>query len=279
MAAPIASDAQELFFDDFSSGDLSKVQNGVKWAGSTRSAVYTGFGRSDNRSLRMQFEAAAPGSDSFAEQRFDLGLGKNYTDVTIEWWVFYPNGTEGLGPRFIHRNESPGNNKLFRLWKGNRSDGNDGYSQATHKHGVSTLQSSNAAGNERAYVEWSDGGEMDSNGSHYNTSAARGVENFITDAYRGRWIQMKIVNRSATAANNDGVIEVWRDGIRVMNANTLDSYATVGAAGNGFDFGYIMGWANSGFTENTYLYIDDVKISSGAISSPVPKPPAGVQAN
>jgi hypothetical protein len=256
------SAAEPLFFDDFSSGDLSHAENGVSWAGSTNAAVYSGFGRSSPYSLRLYFQGGASGSDSFAEQRFDLGIGNNYTNITLEWYAYYPDGTEGLGAKFVHRGDSPNNNKLFRLWKGDRLDGNNGYSDYTHKHGASTLQSANVAGDELAFVEWSDGGEMDSNGSHYNPSAARSVENFITDDYRGRWVPMKVVSRSATSANNDGVIEVWRDGTRVLNATTLDSYSIVGASGNDFDFGYIMGWANSGFADNTYMYIDDFGISA-----------------
>jgi hypothetical protein len=253
------------FTDDFSSGDLSKVQSGISWASSTNAAVYTGFGRSGNNCLRFTFAGGAAGSDSFAEQRFDLGAGSNYTNVTIEWWAYYPDGTEGLGPKFVHRSDSPGNNKLFRLWKGNRGDGNNGYSSYYHKHGASSDRSANVAGDERAYLEWSDGGEVDSNGSHYNTSAARGVENFITDAHRGRWIQIKCVNRSATipytSLPSDGIIEVWRDGTRVMNGTTIDSYTWANPTQNGFDFGYLMGWANSGFLQTTYLYIDDVSIT------------------
>jgi hypothetical protein len=261
VTAPLSG----TFTDDFSSGNLSKVQNGISWASSTNAAVYTGFGRSGNNCLRMTFIGGASGTDSFAEQRFDLGSTNNYTNVTLEWWAFYPNGTEGLGPKFVHRGDSPGNNKFFRLIKGNRSDGNDGFSSSGHGHGASTNQSSNVAGDERAYVEWSDGDGMDSNGSHYNVPAARGVENFITDAHRGRWIPIKIVNRAATVANNDGVIQIWRDGVLVMNATTLDSYplhhANSGEAWKGFDFGYIMGWANSGHLQTTYLYIDDVSIT------------------
>jgi hypothetical protein len=66
--------------------------------------------------------------------------------------------------------------------------------------------------------------------------------------------------RLATAANNDGVIEMWVDGVKTINNTTLPLYPDYGI-GNYMRNGYLMGWANSGFSATSNTYIDDVIIS------------------
>ena len=57
----------------------------------------------------------------------------------------------------------------------------------------------------------------------------------------------------------DGVIQLWRDGESIIDIRDARNWG--GAGTNFFDEAYILGWANSGFTENTVLFVDDVRIS------------------
>lgn len=274
-ATPIASRAQQLFFDDFEGGTMSKAENGVKWGSSAYTSIISGFGKSGSKSLRFQFLA---GDNSWAEQRFNLG--KDYTDITIEYYAYYPDGSDGRGVKFVHKsNPSMGdNNKFFRLWKGNTADGGEGYTQFYVKVGASTDLSSGTTGDESIYAEYGTNAQGVGQGGSCGCAEGGGTDNFITDAYRGRWVPFKIRVKTATSANNNGLMEVWRDGVLAFRASKMAIYPT-GGVGNAFNVGYLLGWANSGFSQTTYVYVDDVKISAGATSSTVPSPPAAVSVN
>jgi hypothetical protein len=91
--------------------------------------------------------------------------------------------------------------------------------------------------------------------------------------------------KAASSANNDGVIQIWRDGVQIVSATNLPTYPS-GGAGNYYNFGYLLGWANAGFAQATNVYIDDVTFSTtsstansgggGSSTTAVPEPPASV---
>jgi hypothetical protein len=276
--------AQTVFTDSFESGNLSHTQGGIKWASSANVSVYSGFGHTGSHCLKFAYPAGSPAVGSTAEQRFNLGA--NYPELYLEWYAYYPNGTEGLGPRFVHEAASPGNDKFLRLWSGNQSDGNDGYSQFTVKAGASTDVGGVAAGDEKIFAEYGENmlgvGPFGTTGSQPSSS----FQSFITDSYRGRWIDIKVHVKAASSANNDGVIQIWRDGVQIVSATNLPTYPS-GGAGNYYNFGYLLGWANAGFAQATNVYIDDVTFSTtsstatsggggGSSTTAVPEPPASV---
>jgi len=47
----------------------------------------------------------------------------------------------------------------------------------------------------------------------------------------------------------------------------LDNHSELGF--NYFEDGYLLGWANSGFNEETVMYIDNVVFSTGETSSSI----------
>ncbi len=265
--------AADLFTDSFESGNLSHTENSVKWESGAYTSVTTSVAHTGTHSLLFAYAA---GDDSWAEQRFNLG--KDYTEVYIEWYAYYPSGKEGnLGPRFAHSAASgPKNNKFLRIWKGDTSDGDEGYSKFYVKLGASTDLSASGTGDERIYGEYgTDGGGMGPNGPTGSGTYAGGGESFITDTYRGRWINMKVHVKVASAANNDGVIEIWRDGALISSVKNLAIYPS-GGTGNALNVGYLMGWANAGFAQNTNMYIDDVRISTSGTAAATPSPPTSV---
>ena len=73
---------------------------------------------------------------------------------------------------------------------------------------------------------------------------------------------MRIRSKVASAANNNGVIQIWFNGALLVDKRNLPSYAA-GGVGNFFQSGYLLGWANSTFNPETKMFIDDVTISTG----------------
>jgi hypothetical protein len=64
----------------------------------------------------------------------------------------------------------------------------------------------------------------------------------------------------STISARDGVAELWKNGATIMSNKTLNSGGT-SAALNNMDECYILGWANSGFTQETVMYVDNVVFS------------------
>jgi hypothetical protein len=266
FAAPAYS--QEIFADDFESGDLRKTQGTVKWSGSNNTSVTTQIARSGTRSLRFRFEGGSSGADSWAEQRFNLG--QDYKELYIEFYAYYPNGSEGLGAKYVHRNDTgTNNNKFVRVWKGDQNDGNNGYSSYWIKGGASTTPD---GGGSRLIEEYGWNGSGVGTGPGSAPDAAS-IDDFITAAQLGKWTHFKVHVKAATTGQNNGVIEVWRDGAKLASSTNLPWYPTNGQA-SAFNYGYLLGWANSGFASETNVYIDDVRITTS--STPAPMAPTNV---
>jgi hypothetical protein len=54
---------------------------------------------------------------------------------------------------------------------------------------------------------------------------------------------------------------LWVDGQKVAGKNNINFRNDSDNNPGYFDTGYLLGWANSGFDENTVIYIDDVVFS------------------
>lgn len=261
VAGPVYSATQ--FYDNFESGDLSHTESGFGWNGTSsgpapdgKPVVSTDIARSGSHSVKFTFGAGGAGDDAWSELRYILG--RNMTDVYIQWYQYFPNGTEGLGPKWVHRQDYPDNNKFLKLWA-------DSYTSYTVTTGVSTRSKSN--GDSVIYTD-------------YGTNQTGGVGQFgaaqdsvgIDDSRRGRWVKFQWHIKAATSANNDGVIQMWVDDQLVLSNTNLPLYPS-GGVGNYFRNGYIMGWANSGFSQTSVTYIDDVTISDTYIGGNPLMPP------
>ena len=54
-------------------------------------------------------------------------------------------------------------------------------------------------------------------------------------------------------------MQMWKDGILVCDETELDMFGGVGE--NFMNELYLLGWSNSGFTENTNFYIDNLRLN------------------
>lgn len=238
------------FEDSFESGGTSHSQNGYKW--NTNNSVSSDIARTGNYSLKFTFDGVPSGKDSFDEVRFQLG--KNQSHLYMEYYMYFPDGTEGIGPKYVHRKDTgPNNNKFFRVW-------DDDYNSFNVKYGFSMHPTSD--GSKITPECAKDGG---ANGKNGMTSTGS-----FGNAQLGRWMHIKI--HIATDTGNGAVVELWRDGVKIID----DKVSNIPKTNNYFRNGYILGWANSGFDKTTNIYVDDVKISDQPISNDgvaAPKPP------
>ncbi len=269
--------ASGYFEDDFESGDLSKTMPGglrtYGWDENTNTSVSATVAYSGNRSLMFAYPGTGAGQNSWAEQRFRLG-DRLTGEVFFEWYQYWPTGTEGwtvagvpVG-KFVWRDKPGGgdsnNGKFFRLWTG---EGGNGDTYETYSADILKVGSS-------LWSEAARGGPVDP----YNriSAAANGPPSLRswqnpaptigdagayahTYAVRGEWNQIRFRVKNATPANNDGAVEFWINGTLVISETALDIYPS-GGVGNYWYYGYLMGWANGGFQDPTFTWIDDFKI-------------------
>jgi hypothetical protein len=221
--------------------------NGFTWgSGGSRVSVQevpagrTGWG------LRFRYGADADGSDSSAEQRFNLG--RNCAAVWIEYSLYIP-------ANFAHRTQTTGatNNKFLMIWNTTYGSGSGtwqaGYEYLRAGDTSSNLRpmSSKEFGTNALYVT---SGALD---HPDNNKPFIGSSNPLTP---GNWHTIRLqFQRSSAGGASDGVMKMWIDG-------TLFASMTNGPFRN-FDNigdtvlrnGYFMGWSNSGFTEVTDFFI------------------------
>lgn len=250
-----------LFYDNFESGLVQQSDSNAYGWGSTNGFVNTGSGdslaisadiaHSGTHSLKFTFAGVGAGVADYAWAEMNYHLGQNMQDVYLQWYQYYPNGTESpsLGPKWKHRAGIGqwGNNKWFKLWDDNYTN----YHVAT---GISTINDTNS--NDLFFVEYGAAGlpgGVDGHGA---------LPNFLADdTYLGRWLKIQVHVKCATAANNDGAIEMWVNDVRVMSNTNLPLYPT-GGIGSYLRNGYLMGYFNSGMDATSSTYIDEFKISA-----------------
>lgn len=228
--------------DGFESGNLLAVDGGLCWD-STINMVSSLRARTGTRSLRFPFQGVPNDQDSWAEQRFELG--ENYSDAWFRFYCYFPNGTEGDGAAYFHRTQTSGaNNKFFLVWS-------NSYPRGGILVGFNTIP--NGSGGSNLIIVWNkDNVSRSSDG--FPT-----VTNFIDSADLGRWMEVVVHFRQASALNVlDGAIEVWKNRVNVLRYTTWDSFSVFG---NYYQHGYLWGYANSGFTNPTNIYVDDFEVS------------------
>lgn len=250
------------FSDSFDGcGAINKTANakGFRWSDSgggtatEEPAISNAIGRSGGCSLRLRYEGGIAGDDGWSEQRF--AFGKKLSEAYVQWYQYFPSGLESpsVGPAYQHRDDTgPDNNKLLRLW-------DEEYSPSYVKTGYSTLPNS-PAGDDHLNPEITLRGADNVSRSTTNIGPWPGV---VKASTRGRWIKFVARVKLATStAASDGIMQLWIDGAQVVNWTNLELFSDAPGAKNWIRNGYIMGWANSGFTLTTSTYIDDFVISA-----------------
>lgn len=224
-----------IFFDDL---DTDPISN--HWAYLNSVNVSANNSKSGNRALEFYFKGGDENTDSHAEARFDLGA--KYSELTIVFDLFVPSN-------FNHRNApGPDNNKFLRLWTNTYND--------LEKVGVSTWSQANggsAIGEDFVLRQYSSMSTMITSRSDW-----------ISASDKGKWMSVKIYIK----VSNDkepGQIKLYKNGSLFHENTQIDNNHIMGE--QGLQFGYLLGWANSGFAEDTYMYIDNVAFYSGKLEN------------
>jgi hypothetical protein len=246
-----------LFSDDFESGNLNHTENGVAWEGGAFTSVSTQNSNGGTRSLRFAFQGSGAGGEATAEQRFSFTTP--LLELAIEFDLYYPDGGESYGgAAYVIREASGNNNKFMRLWRGNKSDGNDGYSSHYFKTGAEN-RPGGGGGIANIYPSYGvNGGGIGPRGST-GTGPTFTTNSFVASGDLGAWHHILFYSKCGTVSDG-GVIEIWKNGVLIGTVEDIDIYPSGGSSQNGVDFGYLLGYANSGFTSQTLLFIDNVKI-------------------
>ncbi|MEP0002457.1 MULTISPECIES: hypothetical protein [Marinobacter] len=262
-----ASSAQgsTLIEDGFESGDFStnSMQNGdsFRWSASNVS-VSNVTSRSGSNSAQFIFGPDPDGEDSWRELGFRFG--KPVSEIWVEYWILYPDN-------YYHRSQSgSSNNKFFQLnYNGapkqmlTVESAVQGGGNSMMRRFLSTTQRPDGS------VNWPV--NDDSSRDFIGGSGEFAIQ-------KGSWTKIMIHYKSGSdGTRNDGRAEVWVNDKLIHGLDWPFWEPDNGGMING---GYILGWANSGFSQATRIYVDDFKIydappdgSSGAPSNP-PSPPA-----
>lgn len=193
--------------------------------------------------LKLTFGGGSLSSTSLAKVPFTFG--QTMEEVYMEWDQYFPSGDEGLGPRFYHQGPSD-QNELLTLWANNET-------VPTVKFTVGSISNATTAGDSYLYYSV----ETNLSGlQNFNTTIP-----FLNDSRRGTWVTIKVRAKTASAANNNGILQIYIGGALLVNVNNLAAYTT-GGTENFFKNGALMGTADSGFSQNTNTYIDNFTISS-----------------
>ncbi len=231
QACAAASIGATIFEDDFESGKA-----GPYWKDLTYASVKPLPAKTGRSGYAMEFHFIGnvdDKKDATSEARFDLQA--EYKDITMQFDLYIPSNYYHAKP-----SDNADNNKFFRLWRVKYSEG-----EQVGASTVSRLNGASAIGAD--YKQQADWGV---------STAMWAYESFITPADLGKWMTIKI---NAVAPINDinrGIIEIWKNNALILRAREV---ANSEPGEQGWRYGYLMGWANSGYREDTTFYIDNVK--------------------
>lgn len=188
--------------------------------------------------LRMRY----PASNNQTEFRFSVG--EHVPDFWLRYWikvpVGYSHGTEGVDS----------NNKWLALW----TDVYDGSGDVTFQ-----LRERDGGNGSKLVVQ--DGGVAVIEVDVYN-------DFIVTPTDRGEWMQLVFRLQPATApAANNGIIQVWRrwDGESSFTQIYNKTNAIFQQGGAGIHQGYLMGYANAAYVDDTSFLVDYWEISDASL--------------
>ena len=208
---------------------------------------------------------AAYGNQGSLDGSFHFGA--YVTEVWIEFWWYVPsNYAQRLHNNF---NAASANNKLLLVW-------NDTYSGATdwepgwefypnYTNGAGAQVTGTGTSWLWPTVNSTVNGSIITVPTPYtvNLAASAGDVYIGTGGYvvPGQWNQMRYHFKASSAyGNTDGVMEHWVNGTLVFQKTNGSFYGAATPFYRTLHHGYLIGSANSGYTQETKFYIDDFKI-------------------
>lgn len=189
-------------------------------------------------------------------------ISGNYVWVDQLWEYFLfldgdhmKNSRTGVVSQVKERNGYSANNKFMIVWQG-------GYGSTTTGNGISLQTWSRDRGSSvLARYLYVDQGTKLRNESHVFPTDEPLIDK---DADGGKWMELIYHFKIASEADNDGIVHVMKNGVDYYNLRDIGNHSDLGY--NYVDHGYLLGYSNSGFAEETTLYIDNVVFSTDSIA-------------
>jgi hypothetical protein len=252
VTPPPPATGTPFFQDNFDAGTRLSA-NGFTWGASTAVTVSTERAYSGTHALRSNYSAAAVGRDGNSEQRFNLG--RYVSELSIDYMLYVP-------ANFNHRVEAPDNNKFIMLWRDQYGSQN-----GTWQIGWEYTRNGDTLSNGRFMSSRWDFDWVTDGGAWPSPYPVRSMPMMGTSGpiRAGQWNRVQIhVKAASSRTAEDGQSHLWVNGT-LIHSYTKGRFHNFNAAVTEAQLrnGYFMGWANSGFTEQTTFFIDDVKFYQG----------------
>lgn len=253
VTLPVAppSNSPLIWSDSFDNGERNNG-NGFVWRDAASVTVSNERAFSGTHALRFRYRPVPSGTDAWSEQRFDLGqyLG----ELWIEYMLYVP-------ANFRHRADSPGNNKFLWLWK-------DVYSASGEWNiGWEYLRLTDTTSSGRFISSRWDYNFASNSGPWVtpNQNTTPGLFGGSNPIRPGQWNRIRFHAKAASSRTaQDGESRLWVNNTLVFQItngrfHNFDAAKTEATLRNG----YLLGWSNSGFLEETIFFIDDTKFYRG----------------
>jgi hypothetical protein len=228
--------AETLYSEDFENETiLGEISDGFHWTDKSYVLFIEDPTETGNHVAQFILEGSEAG-DAWAELRFDLG--GLYKEIWMKYRMYIPDN-------YYHRDSpSSDNNKGFYLWSGEYNNGADVL--------VSASWWRMDDGSTKMMGNWKTNSETS---KHYNDED---LDSVIIDLESdlGRWHDIVIRVRIADPGIPNGALQVWKNDSPIWSDTSIENYAADSSM-NGVEKGYLLGWSNSGFDEDTKLLIDD----------------------
>jgi hypothetical protein len=256
--------AQPFFTDGFESGDLSSKgeRRGFGWGGGKghfNASVRAGWAHTGEHSVQLTYRGSESGRGAIAQLAWTLDEAIDPGEIWIEYYIYFPDGTEGLGSaEYRMRYKSPsGGGKIIRVWGGEKAQGYDkGY-----KTGASFTTQQGFAGGSRLYFHhW-----LQEERTLVNVGRMQGLEGADGQPpgiiHRGEWLRFRWHFKTASGPGRpDASLRWWIGENLVARQLHMNGWRREEQGNeNTFRAGYFMGNTNSGFDEETHVYLDDFR--------------------
>lgn len=252
-----------LFADDFSHGNLSTFEyNGVPYffgtAGTTNAAIVSAESAGlpgGGNVCRIDYSNAGVGSG--AARQLAIGPFPSTTHLCVSFELWIPVGFGVLG-------EEDGtfyNMKLGRAWS-NDYEGTEDILCGQDTWFVDSAHRIDPSA--RRWVPADAPNGYGANGPIPTRVAQPNPSLWTNAAYQGRFVPKGQEYIVASEANNDGIIRTYLDGTMVRDDNQCQMYNPFG--NNFFNYLNILGASNNGHPENTFVYLRNVRVSSGGFA-------------
>ncbi len=282
LGAPaISTQAEVLFQDSFESGDFSHSENGISWTRAVKVSISEENASWGDKAARFFYEGSSSlTSDAWAELAFDLNPDHKIKEIWIRYDLFIPanyqhrvtGGSEnnkGLAMLWGETYTAPSVRSSFNFWPSEFR-----YTAEAADAGDSFITTESTRNGWSTGHRWSkeQGRDDFRTGIDVGEDSRRDTDD-TSDA--GRWVAFYLAVRlsdvapyPAEQARGNGMMGVWKCtlpcGLTELNRENalvyndeLNNWADSDAR-NFLEHGYLLGWANSGFDEDTVFYMDNV---------------------